>query len=168
MFSLRAQPQEREHDDLLEPDKGMVSFFLPTIEEGLAFVRCYFEHVRKFRSPSTTSGFSYSHTQASSTYRFVDEEDITALAHRFFARDPVVLADIESTALLLAVMATGCLWMPSWTGQDPQVLTPQACVPPLRPYRNQQLIENRDTVSSSITPHSASLRRFRPFPPGSP
>lgn len=66
--------------------------------------------------------------QASSTYRFVDEEDVTALADRFFAREPEAIADAESTALLLAVLATGCLWTPSWTGQDPEVLTPQACV----------------------------------------
>ncbi|KPV76203.1 uncharacterized protein RHOBADRAFT_52243 [Rhodotorula graminis WP1] len=107
VFSLRAQPKGRENEDLLEPDKGIASFFLPTKEEGLAYVRCYFEH-------------------ASSTYRFVDEEDVTALADRFFARDPEAIADAESTALLLAVLATGCLWTPSWTGQDPEILTPQA------------------------------------------
>jgi len=51
VFSLRAQPKGRENEDLLEPDKGIASFFLPTKEEGLAYVRCYFEHVRPL-SPS--------------------------------------------------------------------------------------------------------------------
>ncbi|BGP38802.1 hypothetical protein JCM10449v2_002739 [Rhodotorula kratochvilovae] len=107
VFSLRAVPQGRPNDDLLEPDRSLGSFFLPSKEEGLAYVRCYFDH-------------------AASTYRFVDDEDVTALATRFFEQDPALLADPESTALLLAVMAVGCLWTPSWTAQDPNKMTPRA------------------------------------------
>ncbi|BGP46905.1 hypothetical protein JCM10450v2_002756 [Rhodotorula kratochvilovae] len=107
LFSLRAVPQGRPNDDLLEQDKSLASFFLPSREEGLAYVRCYFDH-------------------AASTYRFVDDEDVSALATRFCEQDPALLADPESTALLLAVMAVGCLWTPSWTAQDPNEMTPRA------------------------------------------
>ncbi|GAA5821947.1 hypothetical protein JCM3770_002930 [Rhodotorula araucariae] len=100
VFSLRAVPPGRPDEDLLKPGESLASFFLPSKEEGLAY--------------------------AASTYRFVDDEDITALATRFFERDPAVLADLESTALLLAVMAVGCLWTPSWTAQDPHDMTPRA------------------------------------------
>ncbi|GAA5898700.1 hypothetical protein JCM6882_000902 [Rhodosporidiobolus microsporus] len=109
VFSLRSVPASAndEHDDLFERDGDLSSFFLPSQEEGLNFVQCFFEH-------------------AASTYRYVEEQEFTVLATRFFAQDPAVLNDAVSSALVLVVMAVGCLWSPSWIGADATVTTPRA------------------------------------------
>lgn len=46
VFSLRSHAENEQENDF-ERDSGLSSFFLPTQEEGLNFVRCFFEHVRQ-------------------------------------------------------------------------------------------------------------------------
>ncbi|GAA5857128.1 hypothetical protein JCM8547_007976 [Rhodosporidiobolus lusitaniae] len=70
--------------------------------------------------------FSRVKKRAASTYRYLDEQETSDLAHSFFAQDPSVLDDALLSALVLVVMAVGCLWTASYIGADPKVMTPRA------------------------------------------
>ncbi|GAA6039035.1 hypothetical protein JCM8097_000167 [Rhodosporidiobolus ruineniae] len=127
VFSLRSLPQGAldEEEALFEGEADLSSFFLPPEQEGLEFVRCFFNH-------------------AASTYRYLDEDDVNGLAQRFFAQDPTVIRDPILSALVLVVMAVGCLWMPSYVGADAAIMTPRA----IKLY----LAAKRRTSSTSMVP----------------
>ncbi|GJN87587.1 hypothetical protein Rhopal_000542-T1 [Rhodotorula paludigena] len=89
IFSLRAVPQGRlqQGTDVLESGRDSSVFFMPSRTEGLAYMRCYFDH-------------------AASTYRFVDDDEITKATVGLYD-DPASQEDTEMTALVLALMAIG-------------------------------------------------------------
>ncbi|ODO11365.1 hypothetical protein I350_00144 [Cryptococcus amylolentus CBS 6273] len=107
VFSLRSFPKgnsvEGQRDRTLDGihDDGL--FFLPTCQDGKAYIKCYFEH-------------------ATSTYRYLERQQTERLVEEFYGNQGDGMQK-EDIVLLLLLMATGCLWTPSWTGVDPQITT---------------------------------------------
>ncbi|WVQ77508.1 hypothetical protein IAR50_007194 [Cryptococcus sp. DSM 104548] len=107
VFSLRSFPKgnltDQHKDETVNSAQDEKLFFLPTCQDGKAYINCYFEH-------------------ATSTYRYLDKQHTEKLVDRFYASEGDMTAK-EDTVLVLLLMATGCLWTPSWTGVDPQAMT---------------------------------------------
>ncbi|WVQ91202.1 hypothetical protein IAS59_004999 [Cryptococcus gattii] len=110
VFSLRSFPKGHLGEELKDENDNNRGadelFFLPSCEDGKAYIRCYFEH-------------------ATSTYRYLDRRNIEQLTDDFYASNGS-LSQKDDVALLLLLMAIGCLWTPSWTGADPQTMTQKA------------------------------------------
>lgn len=111
VFSLRSFPKGHLGEELKDENDNKTRgagelFFLPSCEDGKAYIRCYFEH-------------------ATSTYRYLDRRNIEQLTDDFYASNGS-LSQKDDVVLLLLLMAIGCLWTPSWTGADPQMMTQKA------------------------------------------
>ncbi|WVQ83937.1 hypothetical protein IAT38_006081 [Cryptococcus sp. DSM 104549] len=107
VFSLRSFPKghlgegQQDENDLYDHDEGML--FLPPYKDGEAYIQCYFEH-------------------ATSTYRYLERHQIERLVEEFYAANGA-LGHKDDVVLLLLLMASGCLWTPSWTGVDSHLMT---------------------------------------------
>ncbi|KAH7372086.1 fungal-specific transcription factor domain-containing protein [Cadophora sp. MPI-SDFR-AT-0126] len=75
----------------------MTTFIAPSQEAATEYYRCYFEH-------------------ASVTYRYIDRLIAENLLAQYYASDDEISEDHSSVALVLTIMAQGCIWMPSWKG----------------------------------------------------
>ncbi|OXG14905.1 hypothetical protein C361_05613 [Cryptococcus neoformans Tu259-1] len=111
VFSLRSFPKGHLGEELKDENDNKTGgpgelFFLPSCEDGKAYIRCYFEH-------------------ATSTYRYLDRRNIEQLTDDFYTSNGS-LSQKDDVVLLLLLMAIGCLWTPSWTGADPQMMTQKA------------------------------------------
>ncbi|WVF69663.1 hypothetical protein IAT40_004442 [Kwoniella sp. CBS 6097] len=107
VYSLRSFPKGHVGDAKDDcGDKGISGFFLPSHEEGKAYIQCYFDH-------------------ATSTYRYLDRKTIERLTDLFYDQAGAS-THADDVVLLLVLMAIGCLWTPSWTGADPQIMTRKA------------------------------------------
>ncbi|WVQ98194.1 hypothetical protein IAU59_005316 [Kwoniella sp. CBS 9459] len=107
VYSLRSFPKGHLGDTKEEYwEKDISGFFLPSREEGRAYIQCYFDH-------------------ATSTYRYLDRATIETLTDVFYDQAGAA-THADDVVLLLVLMAIGCLWTPSWTGADPQSMTRRA------------------------------------------
>ncbi|OCF30790.1 hypothetical protein I316_07598 [Kwoniella heveanensis BCC8398] len=107
VYSLRSFPKGHVGDAKDEyGDKGISGFFLPSHEEGNAYIQCYFDH-------------------ATSTYRYLNRKTIERLTDVFYDQAGASTQP-DDVVLLLVLMAIGCLWTPSWTGAEPQSMTRKA------------------------------------------
>lgn len=166
VFSMRSVVDD-EQEHLLERDEDLASFFLPSEEEGMSYITCFFAHVRR-TAMLRSSRIVYSlvqadthvltHPQAASTYRYLDESEMTGLAHRFFAREPDVLADPLSSALVLVVMAVGYVpFLTSRTSFDSY--EPPAAASGRRRGPERILERKLPKPSSSTSPRNVESRR---------
>nr|KIR45380.1 hypothetical protein I312_05428 [Cryptococcus bacillisporus CA1280] len=109
VFSLRSFPKGHLGEELKDENDNKRGadelFFLPSCEDGKAYIRCYFEH----------AGYIL----------YLDRRNIEQLTDDFYASNGS-LSQKDDVALLLLLMAIGCLWTPSWTGADPQTMTQKA------------------------------------------
>ncbi|KJE02224.1 hypothetical protein I311_04099 [Cryptococcus gattii NT-10] len=109
VFSLRSFPKGHLGEELKDENDNNRGadelFFLPSCEDGKAYIRCYFEHA--------------------SSILYLDRRNIEQLTDDFYASNGS-LSQKDDVALLLLLMAIGCLWTPSWTGADPQTMTQKA------------------------------------------
>nr|KIR88089.1 hypothetical protein I308_01140 [Cryptococcus tetragattii IND107] len=109
VFSLRSFPKGHLGEELKDENDNKRGadelFFLPSCEDGKAYIRCYFEHA--------------------SSILYLDRRNIEQLTDDFYASNGS-LSQKDDVALLLLLMAIGCLWTPSWTGADPQTMTQKA------------------------------------------
>ncbi|KAK2762449.1 hypothetical protein CKAH01_16141 [Colletotrichum kahawae] len=83
--------------DLLDSNDPSI-FFLPpkTITQG--YIDCFFDH-------------------ASVTYRYIPRREVVDTFEKVYADDQAVMRDHDRMAVLLLVMATGCLCMSSWKNE---------------------------------------------------
>lgn len=156
VFALRSFPRGQafeSEDGKDEPD--LSSFFLPPQEEGLAYVRCFFEQARAtLRLHSDLRTFHLTalmdrprrHTASSTehTLRTLLGDSIKAsircataptIVRSFswswrsgvsISLPQLVMSGLPLDLTMSLRLCFRCLWTPSWNGSDPQAMTPLA------------------------------------------
>lgn len=112
VFSLRSFPKGHLGEELKDENDNKTGgpgelFFLPSCEDGKAYIRCYFEHA------SFISCVNQAHKadtcllcQATSTYRYLDRRNIEQLTDDFYTSNGS-LSQKDDVVLLLLLMAIG-------------------------------------------------------------
>ncbi|EXJ77438.1 hypothetical protein A1O3_09664 [Capronia epimyces CBS 606.96] len=111
------------------------TFFVPPREDSEEYIQCY---------------FSYSNV----TYRYVSRLVIDELFERFYKPDTSPPKDHGSMAMLLLVMALGCIWLPSWKGNSFDLAKKQCVRIQRAALRSLQL------VSSNFPPSLPTVQSY--------
>lgn len=108
VFSLRSFPNgtaAQAENDIAED--GLSTFFLPPIEEGRAYIKCYFDHVGICCLETLPLHHRpLSIHQATSTYRYLDRSSIEDLTERFYS-DGESPPGVDDSVLIIILMAIG-------------------------------------------------------------
>lgn len=110
VFSLRSFPKGHLGEELKDENDNKRGadelFFLPSCEDGKAYIRCYFEHASSILFANRAKTDVCFFWQATSTYRYIDRRNIEQLTDDFYASNGS-LSQKDDVALLLLLMAIG-------------------------------------------------------------
>ncbi|OJI98092.1 hypothetical protein ASPVEDRAFT_79758 [Aspergillus versicolor CBS 583.65] len=89
----------RPAEQILEGDSPASIFFPLERHFAQEYIDCFYEH-------------------SNATYRYIPRSQIEHLLDGFYAQEEKVLQDDAGMAVLLLVMAIGCVWLASWRNLD--------------------------------------------------